>query len=202
MTSERGSDTTRRLAGSARTGDTAAMEALFERLAPALMTWSCLRVRDELRRQVDPEDLVQEVWCRAMSKMPQGYDPKEVPFRPWIFKVANYVLLEAFRKLGPRLGTEVVRSDLLEDPDAVPASLTALSRKLARHEALQALVATVRAWAPDDRRLFIFRGLEGLSHEEVAGRLKISGAAARKRWERLRQELDVESVSDELIETA
>ena len=57
----------------ARHGDSDGFAGLFERLAPALYGWACLRIHPGMRDRLDPEDLVQEVWWRVMETF-ETYD--------------------------------------------------------------------------------------------------------------------------------
>ena len=89
---------TLRLVREAKRGDTGSFGALYEKIAPALYTWADLRIRREFRQHVSPEDVVQEVWCRAW-KIFEKFDPDNGSFRYWIFRVAKNVLYEALRIL-------------------------------------------------------------------------------------------------------
>ena len=56
---------TLQLVRDAKGGDSSSFGALYEKIAPALFTWADIRIRREFRQHVSPEDVVQEVWCRA-----------------------------------------------------------------------------------------------------------------------------------------
>jgi DNA-directed RNA polymerase specialized sigma24 family protein len=71
----------------------------------------------------------------------------------------------------------------------VPDEATSVSRRVARDELLRGFLDRLAMLSDDDRRLFLYRGLEGLSHEDVAERLASAPGAVRKRWERLRTRL-------------
>src|SRR5262245_938602 len=71
---------TQGLARAAKGGDEARFGQLYERIAPAIYTWACVRIRPAMRGQLDPQDIVQEVWCRAWKAFPH-FDPDEQPFR-------------------------------------------------------------------------------------------------------------------------
>jgi RNA polymerase sigma factor (sigma-70 family) len=161
--------------------------ALYEDAAPALAAWAELRIRRSMRALVDPLDVVQETWVRAWKLWPT-FDERERPFRPWLFAVAQRVLYDAFKAVR---GVAAPRGGESGGPrwSAVPDDATSVSRKLARDELLQAFLARVAALDEDERRLFLYRGLEALPHDEVGRRLGLAAAAARKRWERLRDKL-------------
>lgn len=178
---------TQDLAARAHSGEIERFGELYERIAPSLYTWAEIRIRPDLRQWIDPGDVVQEVWCRAW-KVFASFDPQNVTFRYWVFRVAKNVLLEAFRKLeNPTYRTrsrDAATSgafDLVEVPD----SATAISRRVAREESLKLFATWVQSLDEDDRMLLVHHGLEGLSQAEVADRLQLGREAVAKRWQRL-----------------
>lgn len=158
---------------------------LYADVAPTLVAWASLRVRRALRGFVDIEDLVQEVCCRAYEKF-DSFDPAKGEFRRWIFGVANNVLREtlaaAARPTAQAARLDVSSRDLL---DQLPDDITSVSRRFARDEELGKFVEKLDGLDDDDRKLLIYRGLEGLGHAEAADLLGISRDAAEKRWQRL-----------------
>ena len=161
---------TQRLARAAGAGDAARFGELYERLAPALYTWASLRIRPGVRGEVEPEDVVAEVWVRAWKAFAE-FDAEAQPFRPWIFRIAKNVLLEAFRRIQrdrPAAGGAGPTTRLAALAE-VPDSATNLSRRVARNDGVQAVLAWVqREFAGDERALFVHCGLEGLSYAEAA----------------------------------
>ncbi len=178
---------TQELAARAHAGEAERFGELYERIAPSLYTWAEIRIRPDLRQWVDPGDVVQEVWCRAW-KIFDGFDPKTVTFRYWVFRVAKNVLLEALRKLdSPAFkarSRDVADSRALQLVD-VPDSATAITRRVAREESLRLFATWVQSLDEDDRMLLVHHGLEGLSQAEVAERLQMGREAVAKRWQRL-----------------
>jgi len=174
------------LAAEAHAGNVHRFGELYERIAPSLYTWAELRIRPELRQWIDPQDVVQEVWCRAWKIFP-AFDPRTLSFRYWIFRVAKNVLLEAFRRLESpafKAKSRDATSKALELGD-VPDSATAISRRVARAESLKLFSTWVQSLDDEDRMLLIHHGLEGLSQAEVADRLSLNREAVAKRWQRL-----------------
>ncbi len=177
---------TQRLARAAKGGDEASFATLYERIAPALFTWASLRIRPAMRHALDPQDVVQEVWCRAWKAF-DGYDPATTSFRAWIFRIGKNVMLEGFRKVqrqGQPAAGPTTRAFQLNN---VPDSATAISRKVARHEGLRVLLEWVEKLDEDDKQLFLHCGLEGLSYAEVGQRLRVNRDTIAKRWQGLRE---------------
>jgi RNA polymerase sigma-70 factor, ECF subfamily len=187
----------------ARAGDSARFAELYERLAPALFAWAQIRIRSELKPWLEPQDLVQEVWCRAWRSFP-SFDPAERTgsgaFRYWIFRIAKHVLLEAVRESrSPTFRAGSGSTTRLFALREVPDSVTAASRRLARSESLERFARWMQDLDEEDRRLVVHCGLEGMRHDEVAARLQLSTAAVDKRWQRLRSRVEAQREPRELL---
>lgn len=190
---------TLRLAKAAKGGDSNSFGALYEKIAPALFTWAEIRIRREFRQHVSPEDVVQEVWCRAW-KIFDKFDPENGSFRYWIFRVAKNVLYEALRTLkDPSAvpgGGGATRAIVL---DGVPDDATQITMRVARDESLGKCADWIRTLSEEDRKLVVHCGLEGLTYIETAERLAIGVEAVAKRWQRLRERLREQALPQQLF---
>jgi len=189
---------TRRLARAAKHGEEGPFAELYERIAPALYAWACLRIRPSMRANVDPEDLVQEVWCRAWKAFDE-FDPEAASFRPWVFRIAKNVMLEAFRKAQRASASDVGPSTRIFQLQNVPDSATEISRRVARHEGLQAMLRWAGELEEDERKLFLHCGLEGMAYADVAERMQLQYDAVAKRWQKLRERAAAFALPRELL---
>lgn len=171
----------------------------FEQVAPALLAWAHLRVRPGLRASIEPEDLVQEVGCRAFARA-QDFDPARATFRQWLFGFANRVLLEALRELGKRPGAALRRTGGDTVLGEVAAQVTTISRRVARDDSLRRFLLRLGELPAEDHSLLVHHGLEGLAFAEVGKLLGIEEATARKRWQRLGERLRADPVFAALAE--
>jgi RNA polymerase sigma-70 factor (ECF subfamily) len=170
-------------------------------IAPALITWARVRLAGPARRWIEPEEFAQEVWVRALTG--QGtYDPERGPFRAWVFGIATNLMIEVLRQVG-RFGggRRSPRDPTTAGVSRVMDQATAVSRRVARDEFLRAFSDHVATLPEDERTLLIFRGLEGLSHQEVADRMGTTREAVMKRWQRLRERLMTEALPPDLLVT-
>ncbi len=194
------SEVTERLVRAAKDGGAESFGGLYERIAPALYTWADIRIRPGVRALIEPGDLVQEVWCRALRAF-DTFDPEVTSFRYWIFRVAKNVLLEAVRKSGSSAYREqapgtTTRMLLLNQ---VPDVVTGVSLRLSRQEELQRFQGWVKDLDRTDRELLVHHGLEGLSHSQVGERLQLGAEAVAKRWQRLRERLEQQALPREVL---
>jgi RNA polymerase sigma-70 factor (ECF subfamily) len=173
-----------------RAGDVRRFGELYERIAPALFAWSSLRIRTSLRGRLDPEDVIQEVWCKALASRGE-FDPERSSFRAWVFTIARHVLLQAIeaQERVDRARSLDADSTGSSQREAIPDEATSVSQRMARDEGLRRFLAEAERMESDDRVLLILCGLEGKSFGEAAPVLGITRDAAAKRWQRLRAKL-------------
>ena len=185
------------LADAAKRGEVERFSELYSRVSPALHVWADLRIPTWARRQVAPEDIVQEVWIRAMVRL-RDFDQNRGPFRRWLFGFARRVLTESLRKGLRREGAKAAIE--LTNLDQLPAEVTTLANKAIRKGAGEGLAREVAKLDDEDRRLFLLRALEERAHEDIAHDLGITCDAAKKKWQRLRARLESNGSLRELLE--
>jgi RNA polymerase sigma-70 factor (ECF subfamily) len=174
----------------ARAGDRSSFADLFERLAQGLEAWAHLKVRGSLRNFIEPHDIVQETWWRAMDAFDR-FDPERSGFRPWMFGIAQNVLLETFRNRRRSAGARAsdVASRIASLPPDLARQATSVSRRFMLDESVKALVAEVVLMDEEDRHVIVHMGIEGLTAAESASLTGSTVEATKKRWQRLRERL-------------
>jgi RNA polymerase sigma-70 factor (ECF subfamily) len=161
--------------------------SLYEALAPSLYAWARLRTGS---MALDPDDLLQEVWIRALQTG-AGFDPAKGSFRAWVFGIAKHVYLEALRKRPARRDpTEAMVSALSAWPDIA----TSIRSRMARDESVDKLIEHVASIDELDRKVLIHCGLEDMPCSLAAVRLGVGVEAVTKRWQRLRAKLRTSGV--------
>ncbi len=182
-------------------GEAEAFALLYRRLAPALYVWVSLRVLPEIRHRLDPEDLVQDVWFSVCSHL-DTFDRDIGAFRSWVFGIANNILRDELRKLRrrKRIAEVLENRETRSIVEALADEATSVTRKVSRNEQIQELLEKSRGLGDLDRKLLLFRGLEGLTLAEVAQRLDLEQDAVESRWRRLRTRLRVHLLPRGLLE--
>ena len=118
-----------------------------------------------VRGGVDPEDIVQETLLAIHLKRHTWRDDGSV--LPWLYAIARYKLIDAFRRRGRRVEIE---SDEIADTFAQPEPETVSDREISR--ALSTLT-------PGQRSVVAAVTVDGHSIGETAENLGISEAAVR-----------------------
>ena len=114
---------------------------------------------------VDPEDVVQETLLAIHLKRQTWREDAHV--LPWIYAIARYKLIDAFRRRGRRIEVEI---DEIADSIAAPEPETLSERDLNR--ALDTL-------PPGQRSVVSAISVDGRSISETAGKLGMSEVAVR-----------------------
>lgn len=147
-----------------------------------------------MRRDFEIEDLMQEVWVRALHN---DQTDSANNGRAWLLAIARNVVLEVLRASGRRrrhmaLAVEGSGTEFADE-------VTSVTRRIARDELRQQFFAELDALDDDDRQLVVHHGLEGRPVTQLAPRLGITPDAAHKRWQRLRDRLRAHGSPDDLF---
>jgi len=195
------SDKTRILGLAVHRGDRAALGELFERITPALYAWIRLRLGRGPSSEQEVQDVLQEVWLRALSNLGE-YEPGR-SFRSWAFGIAKNVLLQDFERRARQPGG-FSRAGMSSAGGDVSESLTSIGQRLAKEEAMHAFLAWVEALDPAERELLVYCGIERYTCAQAASRLAISAEAATKRWQALRARIranrELETLAHEILD--
>jgi len=159
----------------------------WEAVAAPLHAWALFKCRGPLGQAWSAEDLEHEVAVAALAAA-KRFDPERGGFRPWLFGVAHRVAAEGMRQLARgRLLPGVAMSARQEA--GILSELTSVSRRVHQDEALRMALDQLSSLSAEDRKLFIYRGLEGLSHADVAELSGDNAVSVAKKWQRLRDRL-------------
>jgi RNA polymerase sigma-70 factor (ECF subfamily) len=151
-----------RLLRAAIAGDERAYADFLQRIARLVRGFARLRSGEG---GVDPEDIVQETLLAIHLKR-HTWRP-DAPVLPWVFAIARFKLIDAFRRRGRRVEVEIdTVAEILAEPEAETASARDIGR------ALDGLAAGQRA-------VLSSISVEGCSIGETASKLGMSEPAVR-----------------------
>lgn len=158
----------RRLVKLVREGYEAAFEEIVRRYRRPLDRFAAAIVGNR------SEDVTQDAFSKALLAL-RGSD-KEIELRPWLYRIVRNTALNDLR--DSRTATEELGEAVAGGPSA--------AFEAERREEISELMERLRALPEPQRAAIVMRELEGLSHEEIAAALGVSGGAARQTIHRAR----------------
>jgi RNA polymerase sigma factor (sigma-70 family) len=114
------------------------------------------------------EDVTQDAFSKALLAL-RGSEA-EIELRPWLYRIVRNTALNELRDRAPAAA---------ELSEALPGARSAAAEVETREE-LRDLMERLQALPETQRAALVMRELEGLSHEEIAAALGVSGGAARQ----------------------
>src|ERR1700712_466869 len=161
----------RRLVALVREGYELAFEEIVRRYRAPLERFAAAIVGSH------SEDVTQDAFSKALLAL-RGSEA-EIELRPWLYRIVRNTALNDIRDSPPP-------SEELGETVAGGASAAVEAE---RREELSELTKRLRALPENQRAAIVMRELEGLSHEEIAAALGVSGGAARQAIHRARPPL-------------
>ncbi len=161
-----------RLVKLARDGSEAAFEEIVRRYGKPLQRYAGAIVTRQRA-----EDVTQDAFSKAFVAL-KGSE-KEIKLKPWLYRIVRNTALNELRD-GPPASAELdERLAGGEDP----------IETIERRRQVESLMAGLADLPESQRAAIVMRELEGLSHEQIAKSLGISGGAVRQSIHRARTAL-------------
>jgi RNA polymerase sigma factor (sigma-70 family) len=161
----------RRLVTLVREGYEAGFEEIVRRYGRPLARYAASIVGSR------SEDVTQDAFSKALTAMRR--DDNEIDLRPWLYRIVRNTALNDLRDRPPT-------AEILEEAIAARRGTAA---EVEQREELRELIDRLQALPERQRAAIVMRELEGLSHEEIAAALGLSGGAARQVIFRAREAL-------------
>jgi RNA polymerase sigma factor (sigma-70 family) len=162
----------RRLVALVREGYETAFEEIVRRYGRPLSRYAASIVGGR------SDDVLQDAFSKALLALRR--DDAEIDLRPWLFRIVRNTALNELRDSPP---SPEVLAESLVGGGGNPAE------ELERREELADLMRRLQALPEAQRAAIVMRELEGLSHDEIARALGMSGGAARQAIYRARRAL-------------
>ncbi|MCA9176659.1 MAG: sigma-70 family RNA polymerase sigma factor [Planctomycetales bacterium] len=193
METENDTELLRRIAA----GDDRAGQVLhkrYEQRMQQFVRWRMALLAPDLRRRLDPEDVVQESWLTVVAKADkyQGGDQ----FFLWVRRICHDQVITALRRhLAAKRDVNLEAHSLMEGDSSgvlvehLVGSVTRPSSVARREELRQIVMSKIQQMDTKDREVLMLRHFEELSNGEVAELLTLSAQAASIRYRRALQRL-------------
>jgi RNA polymerase sigma factor (sigma-70 family) len=162
----------RRLVTLVRSGYETAFEEIVRRYGRPLGRYAAAIVGNRA------EDVTQDAFTKALLALRR--DDAEIELRPWLYRIVRNTALNDLRDRPP---TQEELTETLESGSHSAAE------DAERREEVSELMKRLQALPEPQRAAIVMRELEGLSHEEIAVALGMSGGAARQAIYRARRAL-------------
>ena len=150
----------------AQEGDTQAFERLYDHFFPQVYRYAAFRFQKEMA-----EDLVADIFVKVWEKLHTYQERKGVPFAAWLFRIARYEVIDAYRA---HRGTEEVPEDL-SDPDVMNHADDGVKRA----EKLKVVRDAMDRLPDRFRDVLLLSYMADLPHSEIARTLKMREGAVR-----------------------
>lgn len=165
--------------------DRSALAQLLEQYRPFLRMMAARTLDGAMRARCDASDIVQETMVDALRDFGGFAGHTEPEFSAWIKRIHRHNLLEVLRRnVGAEKRSLQREQRLFAAEGSVslcwnepPAEQSTASQRMIRGENALRLAALLESLPEAQREAVAMRHLEGLSIEEIAGRLDRSVAA-------------------------
>ena len=163
----------RRLVTLVRDGYDTAFEEIVRRYGKALTRYAAAIVGGR------SEDVTQDTFSKALLALRRDSEA-EIDLKPWLYRIVRNTALNDLRDRPP---------DAAELTEALGAGSRSAAEEAERREEVAELMQRLRDLPEPQRAAIVMRELEGLSHDEIAAALGLSGGGARQTIYRARQAL-------------
>ena len=147
-------------------GDTQAFSALYDNFFPQVYRYAAFRFDREMA-----EDLVADIFLKVWQKLHTYSERKGVPFAAWLFRIARYEVIDAYR--SKRETVEVPEE--LHDPDELNRADTGAKRADTLKMVRDAMDRLPRRY----RDILQLSYMADLPHSEIARTLNMREGAVR-----------------------
>lgn len=171
----------------AAAGDAASMECLLLRYDSHLLRFVDRRLPQEMRRWVEPRDIIQDVHFEVFRGLGEFRATDIHGALQWLLRIARSRMVDTVRMYhAAKRDSRTMRQTTRASDRPITALLQELlvyertpSRSAVAHELLRALQQSLERLPADYRQALHLRYMEGLSVEEAASRMSRTEGAVR-----------------------
>ena len=155
----------------ARKGDQGSFEEIFTALRERLLATTRTYLSSAVRQLVDPEDVLQDTFVRALHSLERFEWQGEGSFCRWLESIATHIALDAVRRQGRRKMLRIDRD--------IRGAVASPSKAMRRQERFERLRKSMETLSLDYQTVLKLSRIEGLSVKDIASRLGRSESAVK-----------------------
>jgi RNA polymerase sigma-70 factor, ECF subfamily len=159
-------------------GRSGAIDAVYARCAPRLLTYIRLRMGRSLRTRVESRDILQSSLLKSFQRFEdfRGTDARSL--MAWLARIAEHEVADRV-DYEHRQRRDAARETAIESSPDLAARVTSVLSRVIRDERAEQLEAAMDTLSEAHREVILLRKFEELSFPEIARRLSKSEDACR-----------------------
>jgi RNA polymerase sigma-70 factor, ECF subfamily len=159
-------------------GQREAVEALYARAAPRILSYVRMRMGPSLRARLDSGDILQATLLKSFQRFDEFRGPGAPALMAWLARIAEREILDR-ADYHQRARRSSLREEPLSGDDVLAARVTSVLSRLIRDERAERLEAAMDGLSDDHREIVLLRKFQELPFRDIAARLGKSEDACR-----------------------
>ena len=166
-------------------GDGQSVEWIVRRFTPILMAQAEYRLDARVRAVIGPDDLVNEVWLRALPRLSEFAVPGGERATPPVVGFLSRILLNQINNLYRKMiRGKPERDDIDGETHLGSAESRQMISRVIESEERSVVDECIAELSDSDREILVLRGIEHNSNQEIAVLLGIEPNTAAVRYRR------------------
>jgi RNA polymerase sigma-70 factor (subfamily 1) len=155
-----------------------AVDALYARVAPRVLSYVRLRMGQSLRERMDSRDILQATLLKSFERFGEFQGSGKPALMAWLARIAEREILDR-ADYHQRARRSVRREDPLSAEDVLEARVTSVLSRIIRDERAEKLEQAMEGLSDAHREIILLRKFQELPFREIATRLGKSEDACR-----------------------
>ena len=155
-----------------------AVDALYARVAPRILSYVRMRMGQPLRARMDSRDILQATLLKSFERFGEFQGSGKPALMAWLARIAEREILDR-ADYHQRARRSPQREAPLSGEDLLEARVTSVLSRMIRDERAEKLEAAMEGLSDAHREIILLRKFQELSFREIAARLDKSEDACR-----------------------
>ncbi|HET7217195.1 MAG TPA: sigma-70 family RNA polymerase sigma factor [Vicinamibacterales bacterium] len=172
-----------RSAGGRAPTDRAALERLYERYTPRLLSYIRIKIGRRLREKMESRDILQATLLKSFQHLDEFRGADGRALMAWLARIAEREIVDRADFHGRQKRDAASEAPIDDHQDVAARMRSALSQLIVSEQAAQ-VEAAMESLSDGQREIILLRKFEELSFPEIASRLGKSEDACRMSFAR------------------